>query len=81
MKIKGAIFDLDGTLLDTMPFWEDLGAEYLRQKRLYPSENINETLKTMSPYSREPATQICPFLSLGESEEVIYLERLLAPDR
>jgi len=48
MKIKGAIFDLDGTLLDSMYFWDDLGAEYLRQKGIAPPRNINEVLKTLS---------------------------------
>ena len=27
--IKGAIFDIDGTLLDSMPIWENAGARYL----------------------------------------------------
>ena len=27
--IKGAIFDIDGTLLDSMPVWENAGARYL----------------------------------------------------
>ena len=48
MKIKGAIFDLDGTLLDSMPFWENLGSEYLKTKGIEPPKNINKTLKTMS---------------------------------
>ena len=29
--IRGAIFDLDGVLLDSMGIWEDLGARYLRR--------------------------------------------------
>jgi len=48
MKIKGAIFDLDGTLIDSMPFWEHLGTEYLMQKGFNPPGDIDETLKTMS---------------------------------
>jgi len=27
--IQGAIFDMDGTLLDTMPLWDRAGALYL----------------------------------------------------
>ena len=28
--IKGIIFDVDGTLLNSMPVWENLGELYLR---------------------------------------------------
>ena len=48
MKYKGAIFDLDGTLLDSMPFWEHLGSEYLKVKGINPPKNIDQILKTMS---------------------------------
>lgn len=48
MNFKGAIFDLDGTLLDSMPFWETLGSEYLKAKGIIPRENVDRTLKTMS---------------------------------
>ncbi len=48
MKLKGAIFDLDGVLLDSMPFWDNLGAEYLKLKGYAPPDNLNEILKTMS---------------------------------
>ena len=30
--ISGAIFDLDGTLIDSMPVWTDIGARYLKTK-------------------------------------------------
>jgi len=48
MRFEGAIFDLDGTLLDSMHFWNDLGAEYLRYKGIIPQDNINEVLRTLS---------------------------------
>lgn len=48
MKLKGAIFDLDGTLLDSMPYWDNLGENYLKQKGHNPPKNLKEILKTMS---------------------------------
>ena len=38
---KGAIFDLDGVLLDSMGIWNDLGARYLRSRGLMPEPGKN----------------------------------------
>jgi HAD superfamily hydrolase (TIGR01509 family) len=48
MKYKGAIFDLDGTLLDSMPVWENLGRDYLISQGVTPPEDIAKVLKPMS---------------------------------
>ena len=48
MKISGAIFDLDGTLLDSMYMWENIGKNYLIELGITPAPDINETLKPMS---------------------------------
>ena len=45
---KGAIFDLDGVLLDSMGIWNDLGARYLRSQGLMPEPGLNEILFSMS---------------------------------
>lgn len=47
-NIKGIIFDMDGTLLDSMPIWHGTGAELLRQHGIEPPDNLDELLKTMS---------------------------------
>lgn len=46
--IKGAIFDVDGTLLDSMEIWEDVGARYLRRIGAEPEENLSEILYPMT---------------------------------
>ncbi|MBQ8497191.1 MAG: HAD family phosphatase [Clostridia bacterium] len=46
--IKGAIFDLDGTLLDSMWIWDTIGEVYLRSLGIKPRENLAETLKTFT---------------------------------
>lgn len=46
--IKGAIFDLDGTLLDSMFIWDTIGDDYLRFLGKEPKENLKETFKTFS---------------------------------
>jgi HAD superfamily hydrolase (TIGR01509 family) len=50
MNIEGAIFDLDGTLLDSMFIWDTIGESYLRSRGIEPQENLNEKFKAMSLY-------------------------------
>lgn len=46
--IRGAIFDLDGTLLDSMSLWDTIGEEYLRSLGKEPKEDLKETFKTFT---------------------------------
>ncbi len=46
--IAGAVFDVDGTLLDSMSIWDTVGADYLRSIGFEPKENLNEVFKNMS---------------------------------
>lgn len=48
MRMRGAIFDLDGTLLDSMHIWDTIGEEYLRSLGKIPEEGLNEKFKAMS---------------------------------
>lgn len=46
--LKGAIFDLDGTLLDSMFIWETIGEDYLRTLGKEPHEDLKETFMTLT---------------------------------
>ena len=45
---KGAVFDVDGTLLDSMPIWEDAGARFLAGLGIKAEENLGEIMFRMS---------------------------------
>ena len=46
--IRGAIFDFDGTLVDSMFIWKTAGDVYLRSLGKEPDKDLQKTLKTMS---------------------------------
>jgi len=46
--IKGAIFDFDGTLVDSMFIWDTIGKDYLCSLGIEPRENLAETFKTFT---------------------------------
>ena len=46
--ICGAIFDLDGVLLDSMAVWNDLGVRYLQKRGIQPEAGLSQILFSMS---------------------------------
>lgn len=69
MLITGAIFDMDGTLLDSMPVWDRLGADYLASLGLRARSDLPEKLLTMS--MRQAAVYFRSDYGLTLSEEEI----------
>ena len=43
-----AIFDMDGTLVDSMDYWRGLAREYLARQGLAPSPELLERIKPMT---------------------------------
>lgn len=46
--VKGIIFDLDGTLLDSMHIWQEIDKEYLGRFGIPFTSSISEDIKTLS---------------------------------
>lgn len=47
---KAAIFDMDGTILDSMPMWEHLASEYVESMGAVPDDDLDIRIKTMTIY-------------------------------
>lgn len=46
--MKGCIFDLDGTLFDSMNVWGDIGPDSLKKRGITPPQGYAQTIFTMS---------------------------------
>ena len=47
-NIQGAIFDMDGTLVDSMWLWEDIDKKYLNKKNISFTVELKNTLQNMT---------------------------------
>ena len=48
MTIRGAIFDLDGTLLDSMGIWDTIATDYLRSCGVTPRDGVDDAVRILS---------------------------------
>jgi len=48
MRLQSAIFDMDGTLLDTMHIWQDLGSNMLRRMGYDPEPDMQAKVMVMT---------------------------------
>lgn len=72
MNFRYAIFDMDGTLLDSIPYWNDLALEYLKMLGVNGPENLNDRMMTMS--IQEAGVFLKEEFSLEEKPEEISAE-------
>lgn len=48
LDFQYAIFDMDGTLLDSLPYWDRLTIDYLAELGVVASQEVNEKMASMS---------------------------------
>ena len=87
MILRGAVFDLDGTLLDSMGVWSRMGSSFLKKLGYEPKEGIDDFFTSFSieeaalyyieeyhvPYSKEELVK-----GIDEVAERYYREVLTA---
>ena len=44
-KMRAAIFDVDGTLLDSVSAWENVGSDYVKNQGLVPADDLDKRVK------------------------------------
>ncbi len=64
-----ALFDMDGTLVDSMPFWHNMGRDYLRARGIEPEADLSAVLKEQT--LEESARYFREHYGLCESSEQI----------
>lgn len=74
MKIEGAIFDLDGTMIDSLFYWdrlwEKLGEKYLGDKSFRPGLDMEKAVRTIT--FRDAAKMLFDTFALGGGADEIY---------
>lgn len=72
--MKGAIFDLDGTLLDSMGVWDEIDRKFFARRGLALPEGYQDAVKSM--HFPEAARYTVKTFAFPESEEEIVHEWL-----
>ena len=77
MKISGAIFDLDGTLIDSMSIWDDIAYNFLVSQGVTPKPDLRKMVATM--YLDESARYLVEEYSLDCTPQDFkdYTERII----
>lgn len=72
MDKQYCIFDMDGTLVDSMHFWKSLGRDYLHTKGISPDQRLLWMVQTMTML--ESAIQFKETFGLSGSPEAMVAE-------
>lgn len=71
-NIEGAIFDLDGTLIDSMRIWEKIDYDFLNKRNLKVPQDLKDKIETLT--FEEGANFFKKNFKLKESQEEILKE-------
>lgn len=80
MKIKGAIFDLDGVILDSMAIWDRAGELFLKEFNRNPKSGLSEKLKTLSLNEAAGLFRDHYNIQLGETEIIENINRIVGSE-
>ena len=75
--IRGAIFDLDGTVLDSMPVWNKLASTYLHSIGCAPRADVDDAVSALSLHQAARYFQTEYGISLSEQEIVDGVNALI----
>lgn len=78
-KIRGAIFDLDGTLLDSMHIWQQIDIDFLAGRGIVATPDYSQTIKSMG-FRAAAAYTIERYAFADTPEEVIARWNAMAKD-
>lgn len=70
--MKNIIFDMDGTILDSMDYWKYLGRDYLIANNIVPPDNISQIIEDMT--MEEAANYFIEKLGLKKDTETVVRE-------
>lgn len=73
-KMNYSIFDVDGTILDSMKVWNTLASQYVQSLGMVPKKNLDEIVSDMS--LEQSATYLKKHYGINKSEERIISEVL-----
>lgn len=75
--IKAAIFDIDGTILDSLSIWDNLGNMYIKSQGKEPTADLKEVLFSMSMEQGAEYMRVTFGLNKTKGEILCELEKML----